>query len=84
MPDVYTQFRTKVEGKVPVRKCVSLPDRLKPLPAGIHSEDLPTIEAFGFPSELYVCLSFIFPISFIFFHIHFSCYLLSVMKCLSF
>uniref|UniRef100_A0A0B7B3L3 Cryptochrome DASH n=2 Tax=Arion vulgaris TaxID=1028688 RepID=A0A0B7B3L3_9EUPU len=52
LPDIYTQFRTKVENKVPIRKCINLPGKLKPLPTGLSIGELPTFECFGVPAPV--------------------------------
>jgi hypothetical protein len=46
-PDVYTQFRKRVEAQAPVRKCLDMPECLKPLPQGIDEGDIPTHEDLG-------------------------------------
>jgi len=47
LPDVYTQFRKKVENTTAVRKCINIPDTLKPLPQGVISEAIPSSEDLG-------------------------------------
>ncbi|KAK3093415.1 hypothetical protein FSP39_015400 [Pinctada imbricata] len=47
LPDVYTQFRKRVEGQSPVRKCIVMPDKLNPLPEGIEAGDIPTVQQLG-------------------------------------
>ncbi|XP_005098342.1 cryptochrome DASH isoform X2 [Aplysia californica] len=47
LPDVYTQFRKKVEDNTTIRKCVHVPDALKPLPEGIEVGSLPSYEDLG-------------------------------------
>nr|AWY11213.1 cryptochrome dash [Melibe leonina] len=44
LPDVYTQFRKKVEGNTPIRKCFQLPDSLKPLPSNVEVGTIPTFQ----------------------------------------
>ena len=47
VPDVYTQFRKRVESQAPVRKLVDMPKQLKPLPDGIEVGDIPEMQDFG-------------------------------------
>ena len=47
LPDVYTQFRKRVEGGCRVRKCVDMPNTLNPLPEGIDEGEIPTMEQLG-------------------------------------
>lgn len=47
LPDVYTQFRKRVEGGCGVRKCLELPERVNPLPEGIEEGDIPTMQQLG-------------------------------------
>lgn len=49
LPDVYTQFRKRVEAESPIRPLLSTPDRFKPLPDGIDMGDIPTYQSFGQP-----------------------------------
>ncbi|XP_071079721.1 cryptochrome DASH-like [Haliotis cracherodii] len=42
VPDVYTQFRKRVEDQAPVRSVIPTPDMLKPLPSGIEEGTIPT------------------------------------------
>uniref|UniRef100_A0A2C9K7Y8 Cryptochrome DASH n=1 Tax=Biomphalaria glabrata TaxID=6526 RepID=A0A2C9K7Y8_BIOGL len=48
LPDVYTEFRKKVEDNLPVRKLINLPVQLNPLPMGIDQGLIPTFPDFGF------------------------------------
>ncbi|CAL1529405.1 unnamed protein product [Lymnaea stagnalis] len=48
LPDVYTQFRQKVEDRAPIRKLINMPNQLNPLPPGISLGTIPPIEDFGF------------------------------------
>ena len=47
LPDVYTQFRKRVEAESRVRPLIPVPDQLKPLPDGIDVGDIPTFQSFG-------------------------------------
>ncbi|WP_077924313.1 DASH family cryptochrome [Spirosoma sp. 209] len=55
LPDVFTQFRNRIEKYAPVREVISTPDRIRLATDGagsaIDPEPLPTIATFGFPSE---------------------------------
>ncbi|XP_061166164.1 eIF-2-alpha kinase GCN2-like [Saccostrea echinata] len=46
-PDVYTQFRKRVEAQAPVRKCLGMPESFKPLPQGVEEGDIPTNKDLG-------------------------------------
>ncbi|KAK7104365.1 hypothetical protein V1264_019096 [Littorina saxatilis] len=47
LPDVYTQFRKKVESHDRVRHIVPTPDKVKPLPPGIDPGNIPNMEDFN-------------------------------------
>ncbi|XP_059157337.1 cryptochrome DASH-like isoform X2 [Physella acuta] len=49
LPDVYTQFRKRVESDVPVRKLILIPDKLKPLPCSIDPGEIPGFADFNLP-----------------------------------
>ncbi|XP_037083138.1 cryptochrome DASH-like [Pollicipes pollicipes] len=49
VPDVYTQFRQAVESRASVRAPLTMPDRLRPLPAGVAPGPLPAPAALGLP-----------------------------------
>lgn len=46
-PDVYTQFRKRVESQAPVRKCLDMPKAFKPLPEGVEEGEVPTNRDLG-------------------------------------
>lgn len=47
LPDVYTEFRKRVEGRASIRQCFPTPSSLKPLPENIEEGQLPTLAALG-------------------------------------
>ncbi len=49
LPELFTRFRTGVEGRspVPVRACFPTPSCVPPLPAGLASGDAPTLGSLG-------------------------------------
>ena len=49
LPDTYTSFRKEVENKSRVRKLVTLPDKLRPLPPGLDTGSLPDLASLGHP-----------------------------------
>ncbi len=51
LPDIFTQFRTKVEHSAQVRDLIPTPVRSLQ-PVGIEPGEIPTIGTFGFPDEL--------------------------------
>lgn len=51
LPDVYTQFRKKVESHDRVRHIVPTPDKVKPLPPGIDPGNIPNMEDFNVSSQ---------------------------------
>ena len=48
VPNVYTEFRKRVEGQGVIRQLIRMPDTLPPLPEGITAGDIPDIKDFGF------------------------------------
>lgn len=46
-PDVYTQFRKRVESQAPVRKCLDMPKSFRPLPEGVEEGEIPTNKDLG-------------------------------------
>ena len=48
---MYTQFRKRVEGQSPIRKCFTMPDKLNPLPDSVESGDIPTAADLGGQGE---------------------------------
>ncbi|MBO0932433.1 DASH family cryptochrome [Fibrella aquatilis] len=51
LPDIFTQFRNRVEKYAPVRELVPTPDALQ-LPDDVDSGDMPTLSTFGFDNAL--------------------------------
>ncbi|MBO0948332.1 DASH family cryptochrome [Fibrella forsythiae] len=51
LPDVFTQFRTRVEKEAQVRELDPTPDQVV-MPTGIKAGDLPTLEQLGFTETL--------------------------------
>ncbi|CAH1793088.1 unnamed protein product, partial [Owenia fusiformis] len=49
LPDVYSQFRAKVEKISKVRALQNMPGRLLPLPSGLDPQQLPTMSDLGVP-----------------------------------
>jgi len=47
LPDVFTQYRKRIEKSSDIRPTFPTPDRLPPLPPEMSSGDLPTLEALG-------------------------------------
>ncbi|XP_060085150.1 cryptochrome DASH-like, partial [Ylistrum balloti] len=47
LPDVYTQFRKNVEGQARVRKSLTMPDKLQPLPPGVEEGQVPSLTDLG-------------------------------------
>ncbi|KAK3776611.1 hypothetical protein RRG08_063315 [Elysia crispata] len=47
LPDVYTEFRKRVEGRAAIRKCFLTPSSLKPLPHDIDEGNIPTLLDLG-------------------------------------
>nr|AWY11214.1 cryptochrome dash [Tritonia tetraquetra] len=47
LPDVYTEFRKRVEGNTAVRQCFNLPDKFKPLPSSVDTGTLLTLQDLG-------------------------------------
>ena len=51
MPDVYTEFRKRVEGRAAIRKCFPNPSSLKPLVPDIEEGNIPSLEDLGLPGK---------------------------------
>lgn len=51
LPDVFTQFRNRIQKYADVRELIPTPDRVRPVP-DVAPGDLPTLGQFGFPNEL--------------------------------
>ncbi len=51
LPDIFTQFRNRVEKYAEVRELISTPEMVK-LPGGVDSGDMPTLATFGFDNAL--------------------------------
>ncbi|XP_076463876.1 cryptochrome DASH-like [Babylonia areolata] len=49
LPDVYTQFRKRVEASDRVRHVVPTPDKLRPVPPGLDPGNIPSTEEFNVP-----------------------------------
>ncbi|GFO07232.1 cryptochrome dash-like [Plakobranchus ocellatus] len=49
LPDVYTEFRKRVEGRASIRKCFTMPPSLKPLPTDLEEGNIPTMSDLGLP-----------------------------------
>ena len=47
VPDVYTQFRKRVEEQCRIRPLQQMPDTLKPLPEGLEAGEIPTYAQLG-------------------------------------
>ncbi|XP_053569753.1 cryptochrome DASH [Bombina bombina] len=47
LPDIYTLFRKAVESQSRVRPTMQMPEKLKPLPAGLEEGNIPNQEDFG-------------------------------------
>ncbi|XP_053372964.1 cryptochrome DASH-like [Mercenaria mercenaria] len=47
LPDVYTQFRKRVEGSCTVRQCIEMSEQLNPLPEGIEEGEIPSMQQLG-------------------------------------
>lgn len=52
-PDVYTQFRKRVESQAPVRKCLDMPKSFRPLPEGVEEGEIPTNKDLGVEGKQY-------------------------------
>ena len=47
VPDVYTEFRKKVEGQSRVRSSIKMPETFKPLPPNVSEGLVPSLEELG-------------------------------------
>ena len=47
VPNVYTEFRKKVESRSHVRPPIQMPKPLKGLPQGVEEGDIPAFSSFG-------------------------------------
>ncbi|KAK7504845.1 hypothetical protein BaRGS_00003873 [Batillaria attramentaria] len=49
LPDVYTQFRKRVESQDRVRQEIAMPETLRPLPPDVDPGNVPSFDDFGMP-----------------------------------
>jgi len=61
VPDVYTEFRKRVENESRVRSTIKMADTMNPVPDDISEGDIPSLEELGVQGiihGIYSCFSF--------------------------